>query len=400
MSEPPAGDELGLEGRPPPPLVVGGDEWSDPEVAEPAVDGDGPAPSAPAEDAGRGAARREAKRAARRRRRRITLGVLGGIVLLVIGFVAWYELESHPTGAIGPPVQVQVAKGEATDTLVGDLAGRGVIGSSLAFRLYLFFHGTPNVTPGRYLFHQNQAFGTVHEILSGGPDVFPVVVYPGFTLQEVARSVGDLPGHSSVNFLSVAKSGEVASPYQPAGSDNLEGLVGSGTYEVVPGETERQLLQAMVQRFDRQAVAAGLTPAAAAALGYTPYEVVTVASIVQKEGYYPKNMGPVARVIYNRLAQGTPLQMDSTVLYSLGQDGGTVTQADLALDTPYNTYKHTGLTPTPISIPSPKALTAAVHPPPGDWLFFVVVSKDGTEAFSDTYAGQQANEQLAKSRGL
>jgi UPF0755 protein len=105
-------------------------------------------------------------------------------------------------------------------------------------------------------------------------------------------------------------------------------------------------------------------------------------------------------VIYNRLAHGTSLQMDSTVLYSEHRDGGKVTSADLALNTPYNTYLHTGLTPTPICFPAKASLQAALAPTTGDWLYFVVVSKDGTEAFSSTYAGQQANERLAQSRGL
>jgi UPF0755 protein len=128
--------------------------------------------------------------------------------------------------------------------------------------------------------------------------------------------------------------------------------------------------------------------------------VVIVASVVEKEGYYPKNMPQVARVIYNRLAQGTALQMDSTVLYALGQDGGTVTPQDLQTQSPYNTYLNHGLPPTPICMPSPVALKAAVHPPPGAWLFFVVVDKSGTEAFADTFAEQLANEQLAQSRGV
>jgi UPF0755 protein len=128
--------------------------------------------------------------------------------------------------------------------------------------------------------------------------------------------------------------------------------------------------------------------------------VVTVASIVEKEGVYEKNMGKVSRVIYNRLAAGTPLQMDSTVLYSLGQDGGPVTPADLRIKSPYNTYLNAGLTPTPICFPSSEALAAALHPTPGKWLYFTLISEDGTEGFSNTYAGQVANEKLATERGL
>jgi UPF0755 protein len=128
--------------------------------------------------------------------------------------------------------------------------------------------------------------------------------------------------------------------------------------------------------------------------------MITAASIVEKEGYIPKNMPDVARVIYNRLARGTPLQMNATVLYPLGQDGGPVTAKDLKLHTPYNTYLNVGLTPTPICSPSMDALAAAAHPPAGEWLYFVLVNKDGTEAFADTYAEQLANEKLAQQRGV
>jgi UPF0755 protein len=168
----------------------------------------------------------------------------------------------------------------------------------------------------------------------------------------------------------------------------------------LPGESDITIVRQMVSRFDRDATAVGLSTASAAAQGMTPYQVITVASIVEKEGYYPKNMPNVARVIYNRLAQGITLDMDSTVLYALGQDGGPVTAQDLQIQSPYNTYLTKGLTPTPICMPSTDALSAALHPPPGAWLYFVLVSKDGTLAFSDTYAEQLANEQLAKSRGL
>ena len=125
-----------------------------------------------------------------------------------------------------------------------------------------------------------------------------------------------------------------------------------------------------------------------------------MASIVEKEGVITKNMGPVARVILNRLANDMPLQMDSTVLYAENRDGGSVTSKDLQLRTPYNTYLNVGLTPTPICFPSPAALQAALHPPAGSWLYFVLVKQDGTEAFADTYAQQLANEALGRQRGL
>jgi len=233
-------------------------------------------------------------------------------------------------------------------------------------------------------------------------------VVAGTTVTEVARQVGDVvPRFSSASFQAAVTSGAKRSPWQPTGSVNLDGLLGTGTYIVVPGESEGALLGQMITRFDGDAAALGLA-GSAAANGVTPYQAVTVASIVQKEAISPgdsaqataHNAGPVAQVVYNRLARGMPLQMDSTVLYAEGRDGGPVTPADEALSTPYNTYLNTGLTPTPICFPSALALRAALHPSGGAWLYFELTSRDGTETFSNTYAGQLAAEQLAHSRGV
>jgi UPF0755 protein len=344
--------------------------------------------------------RRAARSAQVRRRRRILLGIGGALVVIVLAFVLWYEVESHAIGSPGPQVVVTVHQGESTNSVISALSQKGVIGSSLAFQISDVVHGTPTVLPGSYALHQNLSFSDVRQLLAAGPNIYPVNVRPGFTLSEVAQEVDSVPGHSAGDFEKAAASGAVHSSVSPPASDNLEGMLGTGIYNILPGESDTTILTDMVQRFDQDAQAAGLTVASANALGMTPYEVLTVASIVEKEGYIPVNMPDTARVIYNRLAQGTPLQMDSTVLYALGQDGGPVTSQDLKIESPYNSYLNTGLTPTPICMPSEDALKAAVHPPAGSWLYFVLVKKDGTMAFSDTYAEQLANEQLAKSRGL
>jgi UPF0755 protein len=345
-------------------------------------------------------------RALRPRRRRINrwgrllLTLAAVVVIVVLAAVAWYELESHALGPAGRQVVVTVKQNESFGAVADELGQTKVIGSTLAFRISDLVHGAPTVLPGSYAFRQNQTFGQVRAILDGGPNIYPVNVDAGLTLHEVGQQVDSLPGHNNGSFDLIAASGMVHSLYSAPGSNDLEGLLGTGTYLILPGESDTTILTDMVQRFDRQAASAGLTDSSAGALGLSPNEVVTVASIVEKEGYIPKNMPDVARVIYNRLAAGTPLQMDSTVLYALGQDGGTVTPQDLQLQTPYNTYLNKGLTPTPICSPSVNALRAAVDPPPGGWLFFELVNKDGTEAFADTFAEQLANEKLAQSRGV
>ncbi len=343
----------------------------------------------------------------RHRWRRVLLVPAALAAAVVIGAVVWYEGQVHE-GPAGPAVIVDVPAGASVSAVTAVLACRQVVGSSLAFRIFLALHGTPTVQAGRYELRRHQAFGAVRDELAGGPDVFAVTVIPGTTVSEVADEVGeDVPRFSGTRFESEVTTGTARSPWQPPGSVNLDGLLGTGTYIVVPQETESELLGQMIDRFDAEATAMELASAAASD-GVTPYQAVTVASIVQKEAISPGdsaqatagNVGPVARVIYNRLARGTPLQMDSTVLYAEGRDGGPVTPADEATATPYNTYLHTGLTPTPICFPSTQALRAALHPPAGDWLYFELTARDGTETFSDTFAGQLAAEQLARSRGL
>jgi UPF0755 protein len=326
------------------------------------------------------------------------LVILAGLVVLVGGFV-WVQSEANPSGPAGPQVLITVTAGGGVNSTGSLLADKGVIGSSLAFRVWSQFHSLPGVQAGPYVFNQHSSFGAVQKVLSAGPNVFPLVVPPGFTVSELAHRVGQLPGHFTDSFYKTATSGVVRSPWQPSGVTSLEGLLATGTYTVLPGETDRQLLTKMVDRFNVLATKVGLANGAAR-LGYTPYQVATVASVVEKEGVLVKNMGPVARVVYNRLAKHTALQMDSTVLYALGRDGGPVTRADLRTESPYNTYLNKGLPPTPTCFPSEAALTAALHPPDGPWLFFVVVQQDGTEAFSTTFAGQLANEALAKQHGL
>ena len=225
-----------------------------------------------------------------------------------------------------------------------------------------------------------------------------VVVEPGLTLREVAAQLSRDEGAPFAQaFLGDATRAAAVSPYRPAGS--LEGLIGPGRYVVTPSESPGQFLDALMGGFAREARATGLTPSTTVD-GLNAYQVVIAASIVQKEGYYARNMPKVARVILNRLARGGPLQMDSTVLYALGRDGGVVTHAMLETRTPYNTYLNDGLTPTPICAVSDTALTAVLHAPPGPWLYFTVVNQRGDEAFAATFAQQLANERRLATSGV
>lgn len=334
--------------------------------------------------------------------RHLVGSIVATIVVLLLAFLgggwAWYN--SAESSTPGQGVVFNVALGEGFSAVRSSLERQGIVSSGLAFDLYVTLHGTPDVQAGQYFLHKHDSFGDVLGVLNAPPNVLALQVPPGFTVAEIADRL-EAAGYDDLGsaFGTLATSGKVASPFQPDGSKNLDGLLAAGTYQVLPTESAQSLLSEMINRFSSSAEALGVKPGQQVN-GLDAYQLVTVASIVEKEGVIQKNLAKVSRVIYNRLARGMPLQMDSTVLYSLGQDGGPVTPADLKIKSPYNSYLNTGLTPTPICFPSTNSLQAAVHPAVGAWLYFTLVSEDGTEAFSTTYAGQVANEKLARERGL
>ncbi|MEW2163729.1 endolytic transglycosylase MltG [Streptomyces sp. NPDC007084] len=170
---------------------------------------------------------------------------------------------------------------------------------------------------------------------------------------------------------------------------NPEGYLFPATYPLDRKSTPQTLLRSMVdtanKKFNGAPVAAGAQRNA-----MNVYQAVTIASIVQSEAATPADMGKVARVIFNRLERGMPLQMDSTINYALNRSTLNTTQNDTRLNSPYNSYQRMGLPPTPIANPGEEAMRAAINPPAGDWLYFVTV-KPGDTRFTASYEEHQRN---------
>lgn len=170
---------------------------------------------------------------------------------------------------------------------------------------------------------------------------------------------------------------------------NPEGYLFPATYPLEDKATPEKLLSAMVdaanKKFNGAPVAAGAQRNA-----MNVYQAVTIASIVQAEADDPADMGKVARVIFNRLERGMPLQMDSTINYALNRSSLSTTATDTKIDSPYNSYERMGLPPTPIDNPGEAAVRAAINPTPGDWLYFVTV-KPGDTRFTADFQEHQRN---------
>lgn len=226
-------------------------------------------------------------------------------------------------------------------------------------------------------------------IMKGDDEARPttLVVPAGWRASQVYAAIDktlDLPAGTTKKSLAKA---DLKLPNEAEG--NPEGYLFPATYPLPEKPTPHKLLARMVdtanKKFNGAPIAAGAQRNA-----MNVYQAVTVASIVQAEAATKADMGRIARVIFNRLERGMPLQMDSTVDYALGRTKPGTTEADTKVDSPYNSFQRMGLPPTPIDNPGEDAVRAAINPTPGDWLYFVTV-KPGDTRFTADYAEHQRN---------
>jgi UPF0755 protein len=292
-------------------------------------------------------------------------------------------------------VTVEVQQGETVDQLAADLQSRGLIRSSFWFGWFARFKDLAgNLRAGRFKLDDGMGASAIIQRLEGAPDVTLVKVtfIEGMTAQQMADRVGKSSlGITADQYMAEVKSGTFNEPFlssRPAGA-SLEGFLFPDTYEVPQGTTAHQLVQMQLDDFGHRT--SGLFTSLPQ--GMSVYQVVTLASIVEREAQFDDDRPKVASAIDNRLAQNMALQSDATVEYGLGLVGREPTADELHQDTPYNTYLHTGLTPTPISNPGLASLNAAVHPASTQFLFWVA---DGCGHNHYAVTAQQHDQQVAQ----
>lgn len=310
------------------------------------------------------------------------LGVLG--LRALVGSVDSRSDDYSGTGS--GSVIVQVHPGDTAADIGATLARAGVVKTAAAFRRAATAdERSRGLQPGFYRLARHMSAGAALGLmLDPATRVQSRVVVPeGTTAQGVAELLSrdaDVPAADVRSAL--ASPARLGLPSYAKG--RVEGFLFPATYSFPPGTTAVTALTDMVRRYAQAAQHVGLE-AGARAVGRTPYEVLIVASIVQGEAKFPEDFPKVAAVAHNRLARGMPLQMDATINYVLPERKGHLTSADIAIDSPYNSYRRTGLPPTPIGSPGELALQAALHPAPGDLLYFVTIDRAGHNAFTDSY---------------
>ncbi|MFJ2115036.1 MULTISPECIES: endolytic transglycosylase MltG [unclassified Streptomyces] len=239
----------------------------------------------------------------------------------------------------------------------------------------------------------------------GGGRPTALTIPEGLRAVQVYESVDrilDVPAGTTRDTVAAARLG-----LPKSARGNPEGFLFPATYPIDATTTPAGLLTYMVTTAHQRFAPGGGTAAPDAKSGGAPagtadpalYRTITIASIVQAEAATAADMGKVARVVHNRLALDMPLQMDSTVNYALNRSTLDTSHADTKTNSPYNTYEHKGLPPTPIGNPGEEAMKAALHPTPGDWLYFVTV-KPGDTRFTHRYAEHHENvQEFNRNRG-
>jgi len=342
---------------------------------------------------------------ARRRGRGLAcaFAILAVLAVLVIGgggVVLYARAQLDPPASTHDHVvSVQVASGETLDQLADDLHSRGVVRSAFWFKWFARFKGLADqLHVGRFKLDTGMGASAVVARLEGASDVAVVrlVLAEGLTAKQMAAKVGASGvGVTADQYMAEVQSGSFTEPFlggRPAGA-SLEGFLFPDTYDVARGASAHQLVQMQLDDFARRA--AGLL--SSGPKGYSAYQLVTVASIVEREAQFDDDRPKVASAVFNRLAQQMPLQSDATVEYGLGISGREPSADELHQDTPYNTYLHGGLTPTPISNPGLAALQAAATPARTDYLFWVADGCGHNHYATTAAQHEQQNQQYLNS---
>jgi len=346
-----------------------------------------------------------------RHRRRVALVVVLVLLSVIVAGVAFanssYNRCKQPPAADGRTVAFEVPDGATGKDVVAALADQGLVRcGGFVGDLLLRSAGNANgILAGTYRIPVGASLDRIITIVSTPPKQVPTV---RLTVPEGLRIRSTYPGERSISSVvhdatridadAFAKAAEdpalTLPPYLPAGT-GAEGFLFPDTYELVKkGLDANTIVHTMLDQFDKQATDLDLV-AGAKKLGYTPYQVVIIASMIEREAQVDRDRALIAGVIYNRLAADNTLGIDATLLYDDPTPDGSLSTSDLQTDTPYNTRINAGLPPTPIASPGGKSLEAALHPAHTDYFYYVACPPDGPgrHRFAVTYQQHLQNVQ-------
>ena len=306
-------------------------------------------------------------------------------------------------GSLGEPldaentqtVNLKIESGSGTGTIAKVLFDNYIIDNVNEFKLWSRIKGYDSqYKAGSYTLSPSMDYQTIADIIVGGKVTTKNFTVPeGYTIYQTATALANQGMGDYEKFVSLIEGAEFGYEFidvRGKGKNALEGYLMPNTYTIDEGMTEEQIINVMLKQFKKDAYDLYLyyqeNDPDSPANKYTLNEIITIASIIERECKVDEERPLVASVIYNRLDRGMALQMCSTVQYVLGKQKEVLTIADTKIESPYNTYINLGLPPGPIACPGPAAIKAALEPADTNYLYFVVSEKlDGTSNFSSTY---------------
>ncbi|MFD0698874.1 endolytic transglycosylase MltG [Paenibacillus sp. GCM10027628] len=350
----------------------------------------------------------------KRSKRKLILLIIGLLMLVIIGAVSGIGLyianALQPMPASEQEARVSVPQGAGSVAIAKELEAKGLIKNSSIFTYYLKLKKQGSrFQAGEYSMKPGMTFDQMIEKLNKGEtvkeEVIRVTIPEGYTIQQIADKLGDQTPWKADVFLQQA---DVPSQFQADAlgglPDNknikhrLEGYLFPETYEFKKGSTEQEFIERTLQELDKKL--ASLPPDwkdKLQARGLTVHQMLTIASLIEREVVVDEERALVSGVINNRLKKNMPLQIDATVQYLLDKPKERLLEKDLQIQSPYNTYLNPGLPPGPIASPSLASIKAAVYPEDTKYLFYVT-KKDGSKGhlFAETFEEHKKNIAASK----
>ena len=349
--------------------------------------------------------------------------IVGVVAILSLGVIGWGIIRgivedfadsvgvsaSDSEVAFGTIIEFTIPDGASARSIASILRDRGVIINSRTFEKEVIETGVANqLRAGTYTMPAGSSYEEVVALLTEGPpaaEVYKLTVIEGLRIEEMLASISEVSGHSVAVLEAALVSGDVTSEFLPDslpdGTPPLtawEGLLAPDTYEFVVGSPPAEVLQTLATTLEGRLEAQDWSDLEDA--GYTPYEGLVIASLIEKEAKLEEDRPLISSVIANRLDAGIALQLDATVIYALGENPGRVLESDLEIDSPWNTYRVAGLPPTPIGGVRVSSLEAAASPAQTQFFYYVLVSVEGKHGFSETLEGHNAKVAKARADGV
>ena len=352
------------------------------------------------------------ERRRKRKKRSRLVPILAALVTVVIAAGAVYfakEIISNfgnvpdYTGAGTESVAVRVDEGDTLSDIATKLADAGVVKSARSFTDAAADNdASKGLQPGLYTLKKEMKASVALEAMldPSAIQTIKVTLPEGLTVDQTLARLSEATA-MSVEELQAALDdrANLGLPAWAPADAKLEGFLQPGTYTFDPEDTPLSVLQALVGQFNAVAAQTGLEQKAAT-VGQSPYSILIIASLIEREAKWDEERPMIARVVYNRLAVPMPLQIDASTAYGVGKPGNELTKTDLEdPNNPYNLRVVPGLPPTPIATVGIPSIEAALNPADGSWIYYVVNSADGHHAFVTTDAEFTAAKQACQQNG-